>query len=90
MKRLSATDLRRRFGEVIEDAKLEPVLIEKGGRPVVVVLSYEDYQRLQDLEDEWWGEQARKAAAEGFLSAEETEAWLKEKIHETDSEPSGT
>lgn len=89
MKTLTATELRHKFGEVIEGLKVEPVLVEKSGRPVAVLLSYEEFQRLQDLEDAWLGEQARKAAAQGFLSAEETEAWLKEKLNEADSKQGG-
>ncbi|ATY83930.1 type II toxin-antitoxin system Phd/YefM family antitoxin [Kyrpidia spormannii] len=66
--------------------KAEPVLMEKRGRPVAVILPCEDFLRLQDLEDAGLGEEARKAAAEGFLSAEETESWLKEKLREADLE----
>ncbi|HHY67523.1 MAG TPA: type II toxin-antitoxin system prevent-host-death family antitoxin [Alicyclobacillus sp.] len=66
--------------------KAEPVLVEKRGRPVAVILPCEDFLRLRDLEDAWLGEEARKAEAEGFLSAEETESWLKEKLREADFE----
>lgn len=86
MKTLTATELRHKFGEVVEGLKTEPVLVEKSGRPVAVILSYEDFERLLDIEDAWWGDQARKAAAEGFLSAEETASWLKEKMDETSAE----
>lgn len=89
VKTLTATALRHKLGEVIEGIKTEPVLVEKSGRPVAVLLSYEDFQRLQDLEDAWWGEKARKAAATGFLSSGETESWLKEKLNEAASEPGG-
>lgn len=86
MKTLTATELRHKFGEVVEGLKAEPVLVEKSGRPVAVILSYEDYERLQEIEDSWWGEQARKAAAEGFLSAEETASWIAERMNETSAE----
>ena len=82
MRTLTATEIRHKFGAVVEGLKTEPVLVEKSGRPVAVILSYEEYERLQELEDAWWGEQASKAAAEGLLSAEETASWLKEKLDE--------
>lgn len=82
MRTLTATEIRHKFGEVVEGLKTEPVLVEKSGRPVAVILSYEAYERLQELEDVWWGEQANKAMAEGLLSAEETTSWLKEKLDE--------
>ena len=46
MKSMSARDAKNRFGLLIDIARQEPVSIEKHGRPVVVVLSIEDYERL--------------------------------------------
>lgn len=86
MKTLTATELRHKFGEVVEGLKLEPVLVEKSGRPVAVILSYEDFQRFEDLEDAWWGEQARKAASERLLSAKETMSWVEERMNEAPAE----
>lgn len=47
LKTLSAREAKNRFGYLIDVARQEPVSIEKHGRPVVVVISVEDYQRLQ-------------------------------------------
>jgi hypothetical protein len=33
------------------------------------------------MEDRYWGEQALNALKEGFLTPEETDKWLKEKMH---------
>ncbi|MGC3938749.1 type II toxin-antitoxin system Phd/YefM family antitoxin [Roseobacter sp. EG26] len=46
MKTLSAREAKNRFGYLIDTARQEPVSVEKHGRPVVVVLSIEDYLRL--------------------------------------------
>lgn len=46
MKSVSAKDAKNEFGRLIDTARAEPVTIEKHGRPVVVVLSVEEYQRL--------------------------------------------
>lgn len=48
MRTFSARDAKNRFGYLIDTARQEPVSVEKHGRPVVVVLSVEDYQRLTD------------------------------------------
>ena len=48
MKTLSARDAKNRFGYLIDTARQEPVSVEKHGRPVVVVLSVEDYERLSN------------------------------------------
>lgn len=50
MKSLSARDAKYHFGRLIDLARAEPVTIEKHGRPVVVVLSVEEFGRLQEIE----------------------------------------
>ena len=52
MKSMSAKEAKNGFGLLLDTARAEPVVIEKHGRPVVVVLSVEQYQRLTgDKED---------------------------------------
>ncbi|MBB2190529.1 type II toxin-antitoxin system Phd/YefM family antitoxin [Gluconacetobacter azotocaptans] len=46
MKTMSARDAKNGFGLLIDTARAEPVLIEKHGRGVVVVVSAEEYERL--------------------------------------------
>ncbi|HBG07634.1 MAG: toxin-antitoxin system subunit antitoxin [Geobacteraceae bacterium GWC2_58_44] len=77
MKQIAATEARTRFGQLLELAINEPVTIERKGRPVAVLLSSSEYQRLADLEDHYWGEKAVKALQSGFLSEGETNHWLK-------------
>lgn len=45
MKTYQATDAKNRFGEMLEDAGNEPVVIQKNGRDVAVVLSKAEYDR---------------------------------------------
>jgi prevent-host-death family protein len=46
MKSMSAKDAKNEFGRLIDTARAEPVTIEKHGRPVVVVISVEEFERL--------------------------------------------
>ncbi len=46
MKTLSAKDAKYGFGRLIDVAWSEPVVIAKHGRPVVVVMAVEEYERL--------------------------------------------
>ena len=46
MKSMSAKDAKNGFGRLIDIARAEPVLIEKHGRGVVVVVAVEEYERL--------------------------------------------
>ncbi len=83
MKTISATEFRHRFGEHLEQLNIEPMLVEKSGRPVAVVLSYRDYEHLQMIEDAYWAQLAKAAEADGFLSAAESAQWIQEKLDET-------
>ena len=51
MKHMSAKDAKNGFGLLLDTARAEPVIIEKHGRPVVVVLSVEQYYRLREHAD---------------------------------------
>ena len=46
MKNFSAKDAKNHFGQMIDAARLEPVVIEKHGRPMVEVCSVEEFERL--------------------------------------------
>jgi prevent-host-death family protein len=47
---LSAKDAKYSFGRMIDLARAAPVMIEKHGRPVVVVMALEEFERLKGLE----------------------------------------
>jgi len=46
MKALSAREAKYNFGRLIDTARAQPVVIEKHGRPVVVVIAVEEYEQL--------------------------------------------
>jgi len=46
METISATDASNRFGQLLDTAMQEPVTIEKKGRGVAVILSLDEYKRL--------------------------------------------
>jgi prevent-host-death family protein len=48
MKTMSARAAKNAFGLMIDTARAEPLLIEKHGRPVVMVISVEEYERLNN------------------------------------------
>lgn len=50
MKTMSARDAKHQFGLLIDTARAEPVVVEKHGRPVVVVVAIEEFERLKALE----------------------------------------
>lgn len=52
MRNMSAKDAKNRFGLLLDYARAEPVQVEKHGRPVVVVVSVEEFRRLSQSRKE--------------------------------------
>ena len=50
MDTMSAKDAKNAFGLLLDKARAAPVIVEKHGRAVVVVLSVEEYDRLNSAE----------------------------------------
>jgi len=78
VKHMAAKEAKDEFGRLLDTARREPVRIEKHGRAVAVVLSTEEYERLEAIEDAWWALRAKSVTAEGFLGAEASERLLRD------------
>lgn len=65
MKSMSAKEAKNAFGILIDTARAEPVLIEKHGRGVVVVLSVEEYERLSNPRQTGLKSRQREAKKDG-------------------------
>lgn len=61
MKSFGAREAKNAFGRLLDDARTEPIAIEKHGRPVAVVLSLDEFNRLENLEDAYWAMKADDA-----------------------------
>jgi antitoxin Phd len=77
MTKATATEMKNHFGEYLEGAISEPVVIEKTGRTVVVMLSIKEYERLIALEDAHWAQKALKADKAGYIGQKESTKFLK-------------
>lgn len=49
MKQISSRAAKNQFGQLLESAQLGPVRVTRRGRPVGVLLSEEQYQRLRGI-----------------------------------------
>ena len=62
---MSATEARIHFGEVMRHVveRGEPVIVERGGKPLVVVIGVDEYERLlaERQEQTDWRELVRQA-----------------------------
>jgi prevent-host-death family protein len=86
MATLTSTEVKRRFGEVMETARREPVVVQSHGRDTVVIIDHEEYARLKSLEDAYWVARAQRAEESGYLSPEESMNWLTERLANTSNE----
>lgn len=50
MRTLSAKEAKYGFGRLIDLARTEPLIVAKHGRPVVVVMAFEEFDRLKAIE----------------------------------------
>jgi prevent-host-death family protein len=78
MRTMSAKEAKDAFGLLLDTAQREPVTITKKGREVAVLVSKADFERLEALEDAYWGRRAEEARKEGFVGVEESEKFLNE------------
>jgi prevent-host-death family protein len=46
---ISVSQARNRLSQVLDDAQKEPITITRHGEPVAVILSYEEYKRLNEV-----------------------------------------
>lgn len=49
MRTMAALEAKNRFGELLDTAQREPVIIEKHGRAIAVMVSAEEYKELEAL-----------------------------------------
>ena len=49
MTSMSAHEAKSRFGKLLDAAQSDPVTIEKHGRPVAVLVSMEEYGRIEEM-----------------------------------------
>jgi prevent-host-death family protein len=62
MRTMSAKDAKNHFGELLMEAQKAPVTIEKNGKPIAVVYSYDDHHHIEQAKLEW----LKAAIAEGL------------------------
>ena len=80
MDSVNVGEMKAKLSEYLDRARYERkrVVVNKGRKPVAVILNYEDYQALECLEDIVLSRMALEAVKKGkFLSLEEAAKRLK-------------
>jgi antitoxin Phd len=86
MPTVSATELKNRLGGYLQELGAEPVVVEKAGRPVAVLLTLAEFERLQAYEDLYWGERALDAGAEPSLGVQDSMDYLRRRFFEQETD----
>lgn len=74
---IPAKEAKNRFGELLDVAQRQPVIITKKGRPVAKVVAFVDKKRFEEVEDQIWLEKAVKAMKNAkFIGPEKSAALL--------------
>jgi len=80
---VSATEVKNKFGKFSDIARNEPVIVEKTGRKNIVLIAFEEYERLIRIEDAYWAEKAAGAEAAGYEGSTESMAFMSGKHAQT-------
>ncbi len=78
MKTITAAKAKNNFGQFLDMAQREPVIVTKNDRPVGIFMSF------QDFEDRIWAERADEAHKEGYIGVEASEALLQKLLKASD------
>ena len=76
MQNISSKEAQNHFGDLMNKAIKEPVVINKYGKPAAVLISHEEYERFLEFEDLYWELKAKQASSEGFLSKQESKDFV--------------
>lgn len=64
--RVTATEAKNRFGAMCVQAKSAPIIVEKGGKPDSVIVSFEEFSVLSDARAQQTLAQRRRAFNETY------------------------
>lgn len=85
MWQVNATDFKNHFGEFLDMARDEPVVANRSGKPLAVVLSVEEYEHLERLDDAYWIARADAAKASGeWIGHDEAMRLLTERLKQAE------
>lgn len=82
MKEINALDLRRKFGEIMDEVRYrkEPFIVKKNGRAVIVLMDIDAFRAAQEyLQDEAFIEMYTKERIKEFLTEDKLDSATQER-----------
>lgn len=65
MQEISSSEFKNHLGEYLASSQTEPILVQRSGKPIAVLLSPVEYEWLQQMEDLYWIARAQASEAAG-------------------------
>ena len=76
MTTISSREAQNNFAELIYSVMKEPVIIQKHGNPAAVLISPEDFEKFQKLEELYLNLRVEEAEKNGYASTTESDDFL--------------
>jgi prevent-host-death family protein len=76
----AAAEISDKLGQLLDGALTEPMVVEKHGRPSLVILPYQEYEQLRAVEDAYWGARAQAAELSGWVGSETALARIRSRL----------
>ena len=86
MKEINALELRKKFGEIMDEVRYrkEPVVVKKNGRAVIVLMDIEAYRAFQEkLQDEIFIEEYTEERIKEFTAEDKLDPAASQAIKKT-------
>ena len=64
MKAVTANEAKTQFGDMLMSVQRAPVQINKNGKPVAVMVSMDDYEKMEELKIQMLKERVQRAKTE--------------------------
>ncbi len=70
LRMLTSTEVQNHFGRCLQESIRAPIGIARSGTPTAVLMAYDMYERLQEMETKVLELRALEAEHEGFVGTE--------------------
>lgn len=76
MQNIDSVQLQRHFGQTLQDAMLEPIMIKKHKKDFVVLMSAKRYKELTQIEEKALLDLVLKADKKGYIGVKKSKKLL--------------
>lgn len=84
MQEISSSEFKNHLGEYLASSQNEPILVQRSGKPIAVLLSPAEYKWLQQMEDLYWIARAEASEQAGeWIGHDESMKLLTRRLQRT-------